>query len=274
MFRRVGSPDPRLDVHGNTDFRLARQLRKYTKEDPPAQRVKPIPLSVITFLLGAAYSQPDEGFRGVADMLCIAFFFLMRPGEHNDNGNNQPFRLQDVKLHYNTVPVNWQIATDADIDRTNAVSLVFTTQKNGVKGEVISHNQTGDPLTCPVKALVRRVKYLRGIGCSAATPLCTFVTNGRVLHMKPKTVTKTLRAGIIGIDPHGTRLDIKPHEIDSRSLRAGGATALLCAGVDVNIIQLLGRWRSDAMIRYASDMFAAGNYTFNPGWTVPALPHD
>ena len=88
-----------------------------------------------------------------------------------------------------------------------------------------------------------------------------------------------LRAGIALVGQHN--LDIQPSEIDSRSLRAGGATALLCAAVDPDTIQLLGRWKSDAMIRYlhvsalpvvnqfASRMYAGGNYTFRPGTMVP-----
>ena len=35
-----------------------------------------------------------------------------------------------------------------------------------------------------------------------------------------------------------------------RSLRAGGAMAMLCGKVDSDIIRLVGRWRSDAMFRY------------------------
>ena len=38
--------------------------------------------------------------------------------------------------------------------------------------------------------------------------------------------------------------------ISCRSLRPGGATALLCAGVDDETIKLIGRWQSDAMLRY------------------------
>jgi hypothetical protein len=36
----------------------------------------------------------------------------------------------------------------------------------------------------------------------------------------------------------------------ARSLQAGGAMALLYAQVDDNIMRLLGRWQSDAMLRY------------------------
>ena len=39
-------------------------------------------------------------------------------------------------------------------------------------------------------------------------------------------------------------------DVTVRSTRAGGAMALLCAGVDSDRIRLVGRWRSDEMYRY------------------------
>jgi hypothetical protein len=45
-------------------------------------------------------------------------------------------------------------------------------------------------------------------------------------------------------------LGIKLNEIETRSLRASGSTVLLAANLDQNKIQLLGRWKSDAMNRY------------------------
>ena len=38
--------------------------------------------------------------------------------------------------------------------------------------------------------------------------------------------------------------------ITAQSLRTSGAMALLHARVDSNLVRMLGRWRSDAMIRY------------------------
>jgi hypothetical protein len=61
-----------------------------------------------------------------------------------------------------------------------------------------------------------------------------------------------------------------------RSLRASGAMALLCADVDLDHIRLLGRWRSDEMLRYlhvqafpivaplAEQMVRHGFYTLIP----------
>ena len=76
--------------------------------------------------------------------------------------------------------------------------------------------------------------------------------------------------------------------LSARSLWPGGATALLCARVDPDAIQLLGRWKSDAMLRYlrvqatltsnnfAQSMLTHGNYTFAPGINqhVQPLPRE
>jgi hypothetical protein len=39
-------------------------------------------------------------------------------------------------------------------------------------------------------------------------------------------------------------------DVSIRSACAGGAMALLCAGVDGDRIRMIGRWRSDEMYRY------------------------
>ncbi len=74
------------------------------------------------------------------------------------------------------------------------------------------------------------------------------------------------------------------HLLIARSLRPGSATALLCAGIDSDHIQLLGRWQSDAMFRYlriqaatgdlSQKMLDHGGYSFAPGtYSQPnALP--
>ena len=90
-------------------------------------------------------------------------------------------------------------------------------------------------------------------------------------------------------------LGIDPLRVSARSLRAGGAMALLCARVDTNIIRLVGRWRSDEMLRYlhlqayplmrtfARRMCAAGSFSLLPdqdiapeavpSWTLSTLPN-
>ena len=79
----------------------------------------------------------------------------------------------------------------------------------------------------------------------------------------------------------GPALGFLPTDISARSLRASGAMALLCAQVDSDVIRLLGRWRSDEMLRYlhiqaepvmrdfASRMLTHGNFVLTPNQDVP-----
>jgi hypothetical protein len=60
-------------------------------------------------------------------------------------------------------------------------------------------------------------------------------------------LTKELRIAIAAL---GHTVGLSQGDISVRSLRASGAMALLCAKVDPDRIRLLGRWRSDEMLRY------------------------
>ena len=173
-------------------------------------------------------------------------------------------------------------SSDAAIQAATAVSLTFTTQKNGVKGEVISHGRSGHPLVCPVLAIARRVLYLRSIAPDPNIPLCQYRdNNGATRYVRSQHLTTMLRFAVTIMTDAGLPLNIQPDEVSARSLRAGGATALLIAEIDTDKIQLIGHWKSDAMIRYlhiaadpavhqyAQKMCGGGYYSFRPGFTVP-----
>jgi hypothetical protein len=121
-------------------------------------------------------------------------------------------------------------------------------RKNGVKGEIVSHGRSGDSFVCPCLAVVRRVRYLCNLRQPPDTPLCRFFHHSTQAQVTATDARTALRQGLEAIGPES--LGIQPHEIEARSLRAGGATALLSANIDPNAIQLLGRWKSDAVMRY------------------------
>jgi len=119
-------------------------------------------------------------------------------------------------------------------------------------------------------------------GSNDETPLCSYrdVNVRSVIRtVNAASIKDALKIGIVIVGPE--RIGITPDEVEARSLRAGGATALLAADVDTNTIQLLGRWKSDAMIRYlhvaasysitqhARVMLQRGSTSFRPGTLVP-----
>jgi hypothetical protein len=133
----------------------------------------------------------------------------------------------------------------ASLDRATSVQLEFTTQKNMVCGEVLTHGCSGHSIACPVAAIIRRLKHLCSNNASPLTPLYHVYTPTGTSH-----VTSILITAAIRVAAASTTTGFNPSNVNACALCAGGAMALLCAQVDTNIIKMVGRWRSDAMFRY------------------------
>jgi hypothetical protein len=89
-------------------------------------------------------------------MLLLGFFFLLRPGEYayTDNPDAAPFRLCDIHLLIHNRRIHPLSSTITELRQVNYVALEFTTQKNGVRGELVGLGRTGHPIHCPVHALI------------------------------------------------------------------------------------------------------------------------
>jgi hypothetical protein len=250
-FATLGATDPRLNSLGQMDFRLKRTWTAWGKQDSPPNRVKPIPVSVLHQVMQIANNSPAgcHFMRAVADMVSLAFFFLLRPGEYTGNkSDTTPFRALDVVLYRSQDdPLDLRSCSEADMLNAVFCTLEFTSQKNGVRGEVIGLAPSGHPLLCPCRALARRIIHFRRFNIAFDKPIASFFT-GKLVHVKPADITSTLRNAVALFDSH--RLGFRPADVSARSMRAAGAMALLCANVDSNVIRLLGRWRSDEMLRY------------------------
>ena len=149
-FLAMGTKDPRLNAAHKTDFRIARTWAAWKKEDPPANRVKPIPISVIRRISFIAQHLPagpaGDKLRATADMIIIAFFYLLRPGEYTDApSDTTPFTLGDIQLSIGDLRLDVLTTPEPTLFQARSSSLTFTTQKNGVKNEVIWQGLSGDP---------------------------------------------------------------------------------------------------------------------------------
>ena len=270
----MGAPDPRLAPSGKHEFRLGRLFAAYKKQDDPPMRVKPIPIQVIQHSLTLAEASPTPDNLAVANMILIAFFFLMRPGEHTVTKENTPFTLADIQFNVGSQRYNAATIPLALLDATSFVTYTFTTQKNAVRGEAIGLGRSGRGSCCPVAASVQCVRHLREHGALPTTPLGTYyLPNGRSKTVTSDNITTTLR---FSLQHFGTTLGITTQDISARSLRASGAMALLCAHVDHDTIRLIGRWRSEEMLRYLHvqaqpvmhdfprRMVLSGNYSLIP----------
>ena len=102
---------------------------------------------------------------------------------------------------------------------------------------------------------------------------------GRWTNVNPTMITAHLKATVKLLK--GTHLGFTYKDVYARSLWAAGTMALLCSGVNTGIISLIGRWRSDKMLRYlhvqaepiirnySKLMINHGNYNLLPHNEVP-----
>jgi hypothetical protein len=241
-----------------------------------------VSIIIVVYTLQLAY----DAARGVADtaivdMICIAFFFLLRPGEYTGTtSDDTPFRLEDVSAYVRDRKLHVLLCSEAELDAATLVSYTFTTQKNGTRDEKIVQGRSGNALCCPVRATVRRIKHHRLKKSSPSAPLASYYLTKRRTSIKPNDVTETLRHAM-RLNLH--RTSIKAADISARSVRAGDAMSMFFGKIDINNIRFMGRWHSDAMMRYvhvqaqpivgrfAEVMYNNGAYTFQPDETVPII---
>jgi hypothetical protein len=175
------------------------------------------------------------------------------------------------------------LCSDAEVKGATSVFYTFTTPKKGIRNEKIVHGLSGTGLCCPVRATGRRIKYLRWNNAKCTVPIASLYVRHQRTTIKAQQITETIRQAMT-VNFHNT--GIASDEVSACYLRAGGAMALLCGKVDMNLIQILGCWHSDAMIRYlkmqaqpsvqhfTKKMYTNGNYSLLPNETIPLLDED
>lgn len=281
-FTELGLPDPRLQPGTNSLMpRLRGVITFMRNEDPAASRVWPVCLTILEALIEQTRAARLGPYGdALVDMCIIGFYFLCRPGEHaisdpKDQGRSSPFCLEHVSFSRPTRRYQAAASCDLnDVQQATFVTLCFTDQKNAVKGEHIGHGQSSHPVLCPVEALKRRVLHLRAHGADPTQALHSY-------YIKPGASPSFIDTKQIGMHLRKAAKSVQhitgipPERIQARSLRSGGATALLVAGTDEPQLKTFGRWQSDAMLRclrsqaqeltsgHAAKMLNHGRYSFS-----------
>ena len=113
----------------------------------PPSCVKSIPVEGLRQLACVATASNDPDLQAVTDMIIIAFFFLLWTREYTGTkSDSSPIRLSDVMFSVGRTLFDTATATDNELSAAVLVICLFTTQKNGVRGEKIGHGVTGDLL--------------------------------------------------------------------------------------------------------------------------------
>jgi len=241
---------------GTTNYHasLALQTESYRRADPTVVRQDAVPVDVPNRIFESSRNCYDRRTKAVGELALIAFYFLLRVGEytfHNQQKRRtQQFRLQDIKFlaKGKEIPAGQLKVMEQEVD---TVSLVIDNQKNGVRGDILSHHAIArDNPCCPVRAVAARIIDMVEDGADPQTLICSF-REARSLpwqHVRGKDMVKAVQHAVesLGLLNQG----YKVKRIGSHSLRSGGATALFINKKDALTIQRAGRWTSTTFMDY------------------------
>jgi hypothetical protein len=249
----VNQQDPCL-VPGSTALhpRLTRILNGFRKEDSAPSRVLPIPVQVLQRAAAIALLQNTALSLGAADLIWLAFFFLLHPGEYTITGQSpHPFTLANVRLWHHDTPIDPLTASPDSLLSATFVILIFTDQKNAVRGKTVGHGRSGDPQACPVLAVVRRILHLRWSIEHFRFPNARALPHQTTFDAPPHTPLSTLNATGGSI----------PAKSITPLLRQGGLAFSVCNNITLPTYGPLGLrhfWHKVPTIK-PSNYWVAGN---------------
>ena len=251
---------PVVTKEGHVYLPLARQLETYRRQDPPSKPKLALPVSALKHIRQQSQHSQSPKALAIADLIIIAWFYLLRVGEYTYSKPSQkkrttPFKVRDVTLWHHQQRLPHNLPLHVLLVKCTAASLQLDNSKTGARNEVIHHTAIGTPI-CPVAALVRRVHHIRThttddnalLGSYYPRPL-----HGR-RHITYDDINKHLKHTAKAMNLQ--QYNIPPERISSHSLRAGGALALYLNGTPAMSIRLMGRWSSDTFLRYIHPQFS------------------
>ena len=102
---------------------------------------------------------------------------------------------------------------------------------------------------CPVQAAAAIVRQIRSYpGANNNTPISAIWKYNRINHTTSKQITNALQGAVLAIGEDS--LHIATHKIGTYSIRLGAAMAMFLGGCPVFLIMMIGRWSSNAFLRY------------------------
>ena len=138
---------------------------------------------------------------------------------------------------------------NSELECADYIAVTFEMQKKEEKNNTVHTQKTGDPIMCPVRAASELVRHIRSYPKTTdETPISAVLMGSRVRHVTSKQVAKALQDTVTAIGEDV--LNIKAEEVETHSLRSAAAMAMFLGGLPVYLIMLMGRWSSNAFLRY------------------------
>jgi hypothetical protein len=195
--------------------------------------------------------QNTETEKSLAQLTVAAYFFACRSCEYlkvpqDKKRRTKILKLRNVRFFKDGRQVH---APSRDLCRANSVSLTFETQKNQEKFDTVTHGLTGHEFLCPVKqwaAVVNRIWSYPGANIN--TPVSAVWRYDKLDNLTSQTLINALRDAVIAVGEDS--LGFKASEVGTHSIRSGAAMQMYLGECPVYTIMLIGRWSSDAFLRY------------------------
>jgi hypothetical protein len=136
-----------------------------------------------------------------------------------------------------------------NLEFADSVAMTFEMQRNDQKHDTVIHSRTDDPILRPVLQWAHLVNRIWTYpGTTEDTSVCTVWRHDRRNQITLCQIILALWAACAAIG--SACLGFEPSKIGTHSLRSGAVMEMYLAGVPVYTIMLIGRWLSDAFLRY------------------------
>ena len=271
-----GKPNLLADAQGHYPKAIKLLLSRFKQEDPPIQAKLAVPVTVPNYLCLKGIKGTERD-KTVGDLALIAFYFLLRVGEYtyhkpSENRRTKQFRIQDITLWNGTISLDPNKPLKELYTTCTAATLKISNQKNGKRDQVI-HQESTNSFYCPIKALIRRITYIKSHTSDTTKVISTYFTNKSTGFIPPASAINTaVKTAVTELHLH--QHGLHNHHVGSHSLRAGGAMAMHLNGINPLTIKKMGRWSSDTFLMYIHEQISAFSKGVSTSMAQPIQFHN
>ena len=245
-FRQCSFRNPTLDEDGMKSILISRQVKGYRKVDPATKHQLALPFSCFKTI----YNKQDSNLNLVLGQLIAgALFFAMRSCEYSKVPKSDDRKTKILRL-YNLQFFNGpeEVTNINRIQSAQFIRITFEYTKTDRKNDqVIQHRTDSD--FCPVKIWAQiKKRVLSYPKTSDQSKVNLIFTDGKLKEIASSQTRSFIRSTVLELDPLQKSFDIS--RIGTHSIRTSTAMILHCAKKATYIIMMLGRWASEAFMKY------------------------
>ena len=247
--------------------RLGQMVAGWRKSDSPVEKKLPVEVDVPEAMADRGRIKGATALvQAIGDLALIAFYFLLRVGEYTvkfrgrapgqlslNAKQTDQFRVRDVRLFkrckLGTLRQLPPHAPSDDLLSADSSTLRLGNQKNGWKNVCIHQEANGCTYFCATRALARRLIYIRDHTPDRDTLLSAYWVAGERRDVNDEDIRGAIKSAATALK-YPEQRGIGINQVDTHSLRGGGANALHLAGYSDRQIMKMGRWKSKTFLEY------------------------